>query len=121
MGGRVAAELATRLSNDDRFLLGVCCFSYPLHRAKQYSDLRVSHISNVSLPLFIINGTDDTLCRKDLMDDVLSQLSNNISMNWLDKADHSLNIGGKFVDINMKKVSDLFIEWCKSVFTMEIL
>ena len=65
MGGRAAAELATRLSAESSFILGVFCLSYPLHRPKRFNELRISHLIHLNLPVLFISGTKDTMCRID--------------------------------------------------------
>lgn len=119
MGGRTAAELASRLSHSGPYIFGVGCFSYPLHRPKKYDNLRSLHLTQLCVPLFIINGTNDEMCRKDLMDTLISQLSCDVSMHWVKEADHGLNVRGKPWDEVIGSVSELFVEWCKSVFTVE--
>ena len=49
-------------------------------------------ISQIAVPTLCLNGTRDALCRRDLMDDVVSRLSAAFTMHWLEGADHSFHV-----------------------------
>jgi len=44
------------------------------------------------MPTLCLNGTRDTLCRRDLMEQVMSRLSSAWTMHWLEGADHSFHV-----------------------------
>ena len=44
------------------------------------------------MPTLCLNGTRDTLCRRDLMGQVMSRLSSAWTMHWLEGADHSFHV-----------------------------
>jgi predicted alpha/beta-hydrolase family hydrolase len=83
MGGRVASMLAA----DGFACAGLLLFAYPLHPAGQPEKLRVAHLPDIKVPVLCFNGTRDTLCRRDLMEQHVPAAWN---MQWLEGADHSL-------------------------------
>jgi predicted alpha/beta-hydrolase family hydrolase len=88
MGGRAASMLVA-----DGFACdGLLLFAYPLHAAGKPEKLRDAHLVRITSPVLCFNGTRDPLCRRDLMDNVVSRLSNNWQMRWLEGADHSFHV-----------------------------
>jgi len=113
MGGRVAAEVASNHLNEyNGFITGVASFSYPLHKAKEYKDLRISHLINLTLPTFFASGKCDLMCKQDLFEDVINKMKCSVTMHWIENADHSL----KVADDKMDELCSEFVNWCNSVF-----
>ena len=88
MGGRAASMLAADGFGCDGLLL----LAYPLHPAGQPAKLRDAHLPSIKLPTLCLNGTNDALCRRDLMDAVVARLRPNWTMHWLEGADHSFHV-----------------------------
>jgi predicted alpha/beta-hydrolase family hydrolase len=88
MGGRAASMLAADGYACDALLL----FAYPLHPAGKPEQLRDAHLARIRVPVLCVNGTRDTLCRRDLMEPVVARLAANWTMHWLDGADHSFHV-----------------------------
>ena len=86
MGGRVATMLAADGFACDALLL----FAYPLHPAGQPEKLRDAHLPRIRVPVLCFNGTRDALCRRDLMDRALQNVTAPWHMRWIEGADHSL-------------------------------
>jgi predicted alpha/beta-hydrolase family hydrolase len=88
MGGRAASMLVA-----DGFACdGLLLFAYPLHPAGKPEKLRDAHLVRIAPPVLCFNGTRDPLCRRDLMDKVVSGLSHRWQMHWLEGADHSFHV-----------------------------
>jgi predicted alpha/beta-hydrolase family hydrolase len=88
MGGRAASMLAA-----DGFACdGLLLLAYPLHPAGKPDQLRDAHLPSISVPVLCLNGTRDSLCRRDLMDSVLERVGPNWTMHWLDGADHGFHV-----------------------------
>jgi predicted alpha/beta-hydrolase family hydrolase len=83
MGGRAASMLAAAGFACDGLLL----FAYPLHPAGQPEKLRDAHLPQIKVPVLCVNGTRDALCRRDLMERAIANLS--WQMHWLEGKDHS--------------------------------
>jgi predicted alpha/beta-hydrolase family hydrolase len=88
MGGRVASMLAAEGYACDGLLL----LAYPLHPAGQPEKRRDAHLSSIEVPVLCFNGTRDTLCRQDLMQQAVAPLVERWSMHWLDGADHGFHV-----------------------------
>ena len=88
MGGRAASMLLAHGYTCDALLL----LAYPLHPAGQPEKLRDAHLGRIQLPVLCFNGTRDTLCRQDLMQQTLEHLSDRWTMHWLEGADHSFHV-----------------------------
>lgn len=86
MGGRVASMLAAEGFGCDGLLL----LAYPLHPAGSPEKLRDAHLPRIRVPVLCINGTRDTLCRKDLMTKAIDGLG--WQMQWLEGKDHSFPV-----------------------------
>ncbi|HSI72564.1 MAG TPA: alpha/beta fold hydrolase [Fimbriimonas sp.] len=88
MGGRTASMLAAEGFAMD----GLLMFAYPLHPAGKPEKLRDEHLPKIAVPALCINGTNDELCRRDLMEAVLPRLQASWRMHWIEQADHSLHV-----------------------------
>jgi uncharacterized protein len=88
MGGRTASMLAAEGYPMDGLLL----LAYPLHPAGKPEKLRDEHLPSISVPTLCINGTQDELCIRELMDGVLPRLQPTWEMHWLEHADHSYKV-----------------------------
>lgn len=88
MGGRAASMLAAKGFHAQ----GLILLAYPLHPAGQPQQLRDAHLGDIAMPVLCFNGTRDALCRRDLMNVVVSRLGPNWAMHWLEGADHSFHV-----------------------------
>lgn len=116
MGGRTASMLAAEGFACDGLLL----LAYPLHPAGKSDKLRDSHVSRISVPVLCINGTRDTLCRRDLMEAVVARLGSNWTMHWLDGADHSFHVlksSGKTDAQVLNEAADVSAQWLHGLHT----
>lgn len=88
MGGRAASMLAGGGFPCDGLLL----LAYPLHPAGQPEKLRDAHLPALQVPVLCLNGTRDSLCRKDLMEKTLKTVETDWTMHWLEGADHGFHV-----------------------------
>jgi predicted alpha/beta-hydrolase family hydrolase len=88
MGGRAASMLAADGFDADGLLL----LAYPLHPEGQPEKLRDAHLPRIAMPVLCINGTRDGLCRRELMEQVLTNVHAPWDMHWLEGADHSFHV-----------------------------
>jgi len=88
MGGRAASMLAA----DGFSCNGLLLLAYPLHPTGRPEELRDAHLAQIKAPVLCLNGTRDTLCRRDLMEGVVGRLSGPWTMHWLEGADHSFHV-----------------------------
>lgn len=119
MGARVAAEVASNTSLTANFVYGVACLCYPLHPPRKTSELRVSSLLHLGVPVLFISGRKDPFCRTDLMETTLERMSNDWKMHWVEGADHELKIHNKVNNDVISNMCEWFVQWCQSVFMAE--
>jgi hypothetical protein len=88
MGGRAASMLAAKGFAGDGLLL----FAYPLHPAGKPGKLRDAHLPRIAVPVLCFNGTRDTLCGRDLMEQALRTVRAPWEMHWIEGADHGFHV-----------------------------
>ena len=95
MGGRMASILASEFEKTDRvntLIKGVCALGYPFHPQGKPEKLRIDHLSDMAVPMSIVQGTRDALgnqaCVQSLLDENKIPLS--LTTLWLDDGDHDL-------------------------------
>jgi len=110
MGGRAASLLAADGFPCD----GLVLLAYPLHPAGKPENLRDAHLAKIRVPVLCMNGTRDALCRRDLMDRVVSGLSDRWTMHWLEGADHGFHVlksAGRTDREILSEIADTCGEW----------
>jgi len=114
MGGRAASMLAADGFECDGLLL----LAYPLHPAGRPDQLRDAHLPQIRMPVLCFNGTRDTLCRRDLMEQVLGKLGANWQMHWLESADHAFHVlksSGRTDDEILSEVAEVGRGWLEAL------
>jgi predicted alpha/beta-hydrolase family hydrolase len=87
MGGRVGCHVA--LSEP---VAAVVCLGYPLCAAGDRSKLRDQVLLDLRTPAMFVQGTRDSLCPLELLDDVRKRMRAFSALHVVDGADHSLLI-----------------------------
>lgn len=109
MGGRAASMLVADGFACDALLL----LAYPLHPAGQPEKLRDAHLARIGVPVLCLNGTRDTLCRRDLMERAVRRLDH-WTMHWLEGADHGFHVlkrSGRSDSEVMDEVAEAYLAW----------
>jgi hypothetical protein len=115
MGGRVASLLAAEGLACDGLLL----LAYPLHPAGQPEKLRSAHLASIGVPVLCLNGTRDSLCRRDLMEGVVSGLGEGWTQHWLAGADHGFHVlksSGRTDQDVMAEIGAAATKWMEACF-----
>jgi uncharacterized protein len=89
-GGRVASLLAAE--DDDAGLLGLLFYGYPLHPPGRPDRLRVDHWPRVSVPCLFLQGTRDSFCDLDLLEEHVHKLPRRATIHRVEGGDHSLKV-----------------------------
>lgn len=85
MGSRVATRLMAA-QQKPQGVLGIVAFGFPFHAPKKAPKDRIEHLPFLPVPLQVLQGTRDALGNQD---DIASyNLPKNITINWLQTADH---------------------------------
>jgi predicted alpha/beta-hydrolase family hydrolase len=87
MGGRAASMLEAQSPTANGLLL----FGYPLHPAGQPEKLRDAHLASIQAPTLQLNGTEDALCTKEIMERVAPKTAK-WQLHWIQGADHSYSV-----------------------------
>jgi uncharacterized protein len=88
MGGRVGCHVA--LVDPVK---AVICFGYPLCGAGDRSKLRDHVLLELKTPILFVQGTRDSLCPLDLLEDVRRRMSAPSTLHIVEGGDHSLIVG----------------------------
>ncbi|MBY5325411.1 alpha/beta hydrolase family protein [Rhizobium leguminosarum] len=87
MGGRVASMVADDLHRQGK-IAGLLCLGYPFHPPGQPEKLRTGHLTGLTTPALICQGTRDEFGTQDEVPGY--DLSDRIEILWLEDGDHDL-------------------------------
>ncbi|TBB63794.1 alpha/beta hydrolase (plasmid) [Rhizobium ruizarguesonis] len=87
MGGRVASMIADDLHRRGK-IVGLICLGYPFHPPGQPEKLRTGHLTGLTTPALICQGTRDEFGTRDEVRGY--DLSDSIEILWLEDGDHDL-------------------------------
>ncbi|MGB8292987.1 alpha/beta hydrolase (plasmid) [Rhizobium ruizarguesonis] len=87
MGGRVASMVADDLHRRGK-IAGLLCLGYPFHPPGQPEKLRTGHLTGLTTPALICQGTRDEFGTRDEVPGY--DLSDRIEILWLEDGDHDL-------------------------------
>jgi hypothetical protein len=89
-GGRMSSQTQAKTALEG--VRGLVFFSFPLHPAGKPSMERAAHLSEVSIPMLFVQGTNDALAELSLLREVVSGLGASATAQLIDAADHSLHV-----------------------------
>ncbi|MGO7049041.1 alpha/beta family hydrolase [Rhizobium johnstonii] len=87
MGGRVASMVADDLHRRGK-IAGLLCLGYPFHPPGQPGKLRTGHLSGLTTPALICQGTRDEFGTREEVSGY--DLSDKIEILWFEDGDHDL-------------------------------
>ncbi|WLD59612.1 alpha/beta hydrolase [Salinispirillum sp. LH 10-3-1] len=90
MGGRMATLLQAQ--HPDLPITRLIALGYPFHPTGKPDRLRVDHFPDITCPLNIVQGTNDTMGGKDLVSSL--NLPSDIVITWIDGGNHDLRPKG---------------------------
>ncbi|NXX63924.1 TEX30 protein, partial [Scopus umbretta] len=121
MGSRAAASVIRHLSqeDDDDFIQGLVCLSYPLHRPKLQSKLRDEDLLFVRCPVLFVSGSADEMCEKQLLEGVASKMKAPKKIHWIDKANHGMAVKGRTTEDVMEEINAQVFSWLRENIELE--
>ncbi|XP_005510038.3 testis-expressed protein 30 isoform X1 [Columba livia] len=121
MGSRAAASVIHQLSleDDDDFIQGLVCLSYPLHRPKLQSKLRDEDLLFIRCPVLFVSGSADEMCEKQLLEGVASKMKAPKKIHWIDKANHGMAVKGRTTDDVMEEINAQVFSWLRENVELE--
>ncbi|XP_007424126.1 testis-expressed protein 30 isoform X1 [Python bivittatus] len=116
MGSRAAAIVTQQANqNNDSFIRGLICLSYPLHRPKLQTKLRSEDLLLVNSPILFVSGTADELCDKQLLEDVATKIKAPKKIVWIENANHSMAVRGRSGDEILLEINAQVLTWIKEI------
>nr|XP_028584018.1 testis-expressed protein 30 [Podarcis muralis]XP_028584019.1 testis-expressed protein 30 [Podarcis muralis]XP_028584020.1 testis-expressed protein 30 [Podarcis muralis]XP_028584021.1 testis-expressed protein 30 [Podarcis muralis]XP_028584022.1 testis-expressed protein 30 [Podarcis muralis] len=116
MGSRAAASVIRQADQDnDSFIQGLICLSYPLHRPKLHSKLRDEDLLSIKSPVLFVSGDTDEMCDKQLLDGVAVKMQAPKKIHWVEKANHSMAARGRNADDISMEINRQVLSWIKEI------
>jgi predicted alpha/beta-hydrolase family hydrolase len=111
-GGRMTsqAQAAAPLAN----VRGLAFLGFPMHPAKQPSNERARHLSDVQLPMLFLQGTRDELADLHLVQELAGTLGPHAMLELIADADHSFHVrksSGSTDAQVIGRLADLLAAW----------
>ncbi|XP_048351467.1 testis-expressed protein 30 [Sphaerodactylus townsendi] len=116
MGSRAAASVTRQADEDnDGFVLGLICLSYPLHRPNLQSKLRDEDLFLLKSPVLFVSGSADELCDKKLLEEVAIKMKAPQKIHWIENANHSMAATGRTTEEVLLEINLQVLSWIKEV------
>lgn len=93
LGGRMASMLAAE-EGESFTASALVFFGYPLHAPGKADQPRVAHLPDVTVPMLFIQGTQDSLARFDLIEELVKRLGSRARLHAVEGGDHSFRVRG---------------------------
>jgi uncharacterized protein len=111
-GGRMTSQAQAQAPLDA--VRGLVFFGFPLHPAGKASDRRAEHLFQVAVSMLFLQGSNDKLAERTLLESVLHKLGPSVSLHIATDADHSFHVparsGRRDADI-MAEILDAVAAW----------
>ena len=111
-GGRMTSQAQAEAPLPD--VRGLAFFGFPLHPAKQPSDLRAQHLSQVQIPMLFLQGTRDAMADMTLLASVTKRLGRKATLVKVDDGDHSFHVrtrSGRTDAQALAEMLDALVAW----------
>ncbi|MEE6470745.1 hypothetical protein FKM82_009055 [Ascaphus truei] len=110
MGSRAAASVM-RGADEDGFIQGLICLSYPLHPPNAKGKLRDQDILLITSPVLFVSGSADDMCEKALLEDLISKMKASIKIHWVETANHGMVVKGRTAEDVMMEINKQVFSW----------
>ena len=94
MGGRIGCHVAL-----EEAVAGLVCFGYPLCGGGDPRKLRDKVLRELRTPILFLQGTRDSLCPLDLLEQVRNEMTAENSLHIVESGDHSLSVAKKQLQV----------------------
>lgn len=88
LGGRIASMIVAAGAAAD----GLVFLGYPLHPPGRPDRIRKAHLADISQPMLFVEGTRDSFCPLDTLEEVRAELDAPTEVAVIDDGDHSLKV-----------------------------
>src|SRR5262245_27347717 len=111
-GGRMTSQ--AQASAPLAGVRGLAFLGFPLHAAGQPSDERAAHLSDITIPMLFLQGTNDALADLGLLQPLIKRLGRRATLTTFENADHSFHVpartGRKDPEVRAEML-DAFAGW----------
>ncbi|XP_075056086.1 testis-expressed protein 30 [Mixophyes fleayi] len=116
MGSRAATSIMrAACEEDDSFIQGLICLSYPLHPPNAKSKMRDEDLLLVTKPTLFISGSADDMCDKTLMINTVSKIKAPVKIHWVENANHGMTVKGKTVTDVLTEINEQTLSWIQEI------
>ncbi|XP_042314279.1 testis-expressed protein 30 isoform X2 [Sceloporus undulatus] len=116
MGSRAAASVTRQADQDnDSFIEGLICLSYPLHRPRLQTKLRDEDLLFIKSPVLFVSGTADEMCEQRLLENVAVKMKAPKKIHWIEKANHSMTVRGRTTDDILLEINTQVLSWIREI------
>ncbi|MFQ5553590.1 MAG: alpha/beta family hydrolase [Thermoplasmata archaeon] len=112
LGGRMTSRAAA--GDPLSGVHGLIFLGFPLHAPGKPSVERADHLADVTQPMLFLQGTRDTLARRDLIESVVGGLGGRGVLHFVEGGDHSFNVlkrSGRDAGEVLDELADAIVEW----------
>jgi len=71
---------------------GLAFIAFPLHSAHQPSEARAEHLFKISVPMLLLQGTQDELAERSLLEPLAQRLGSRVTLALFEHANHAFNV-----------------------------
>ncbi|MFQ5985819.1 MAG: alpha/beta family hydrolase [Thermoplasmata archaeon] len=112
LGGRMTSRAAA--GDGLPGVRGLVFLGFPLHAPGKPGVERAGHLADVTQPMLFLQGTRDTLARRDLIESVVGGLGERGILHFVEGGDHSFNVlkrSGRDAGAVLDELADAILEW----------
>ena len=114
LGALVAATVALQYPE----VIGLVFLGFPLHPPGKFELRQYEVLEQLQRPMLFVQGTRDPFARMDLLQQVLSNISEYAQVEWIEGGDHSYKIlvqeGINYPEV-LKNIGEIVAEWLLSL------
>src|SRR5438445_13055237 len=110
MGGRVGCHVSLEEKVD-----GLICLGYPLCAMGDRTKLRDEVLRALATPILFVQGTRDSLCPLDLLEDVRTEMTAPNFLHVVEGGDHSLRVPKRKLQTNGETQEDVDQQVLKAI------
>lgn len=110
MGGRIASQAVATGATAD----GLVFHGYPLHPPGRPDRIRKAHLPDVRVPMLFVEGTRDSFCPLDTLQDVIAETKIDATVAVIDGGDHSFKVrasSGRSTKEAWAEVAERTVAW----------
>ncbi|XP_063809273.1 testis-expressed protein 30 isoform X2 [Pseudophryne corroboree] len=116
MGSRAATSvMRAACEEEDGFIQGLICLSYPLHPPNAKGKLRDEDLVRVTRPSLFISGSADDMCDKTLMMSTVSKMKAPAKIHWVENANHGMTAKGKTMSDVLTEINEQTLFWIQEI------